>query len=61
MKSVNFFEVKLYIYKRFCVPKFGSVWGDRFDPIEISAGKIRNGPRMVQMDGKQVILTNKTV
>ena len=30
-------------------------------PPEISAGKVRNGPRMAQMDGKQVILTNKTV
>ena len=39
--------------------KFGG--GVNLTPPEISAGKVRNGPRMAQMDGKQVILTNKTV
>ena len=39
--------------------KFG---GCQFDPPpEILAGKVQNDPQMVQTDGKQVILTNKTV
>ena len=39
--------------------KFG---GGQFDPPpEILAGKVQNDPQMVQTDGKQVILTNKTV
>ena len=50
-----------YIYNRFCVPKFVEVWGGQFDPPEILAGKVQNDPQMVQTDGKQVILTNKTV
>ena len=64
MQSVKkIFEVRLYIYRYIYVPNFGEVWGGgQFDPPpEISAGKVRNGPRMAQMDGKQVILTNKTV
>ena len=63
MQSVKkSFEVRLYIYRYIYVPNFGEVWGGvNLTPPEISAGKVRNGPRMAQMDGKQVILTNKTV
>ena len=40
-----------YVYKRFYVPKFGSVWGGggQFDPSsEISAGKVWNGPEWLK-------------
>ena len=43
-----------------CSKIWRSLEGGQFDPPpEISAGKVRNGPRMAQMDGKQVILTNR--
>ena len=62
MHSVKkIFEIGLYVYNRFCVPKFVEVGGGQFDPPEILAGKVQNDPQMVQTDGKQVILTNKTV
>ena len=55
-----------YIYNRFCFPKFTFSpirlgGGVNLTPLSISAGKVRDGPQMVQMDEKQVILTNKTV
>ena len=62
MHSVKKILKSGYIYNRFCVPKFVEVWGgDQLDPPEILAGKVQNDPQMVQTDGKQVILTNKTV
>ena len=38
--------------------KFGGV---NLTPPDVLAGKVQNDPQMVQTDGKQVILTNKTV
>ena len=38
-----------------------AAWRVNLTPLTISPGKVRNGPQMVLMDGKQVILTNETV
>ena len=64
MQSIkNCLVNRLYTYKRFCLPKFTFspilLGGGSICPPSISAGKVRNGPLMAQMDGKQVILTNK--
>ena len=51
-----------YIYiTDFVFQNLSKFRGGQFDPPEILAGKVQNDPQMVQTDGKQVILTNKTV
>ena len=50
-----------YVYIKVAFQNLAKFGGGQFDPLDISAGKVRNGPQMVRMGVKQVILTNKVV